>query len=324
MKFHETHYEEYVEKVEKSNIHEELEPFYKKLPSKLENFRNLILYGPVGTGKYSQALKIIKKYSPSDLKYEKKMNVMCEKGEFSYKLSDVHFEVDLMLLGCNSKVIWHELFSQIVEVVSVRREKMAIILCKNFHTIHSELLDIFYSYMQQYNHNNLAIQLRFILISEHISFLPLNIINHCYRVPIRRPKKQEYKRLGLKFNIEPKYVTNLKEIKSIQLLSHESDIGEDLYDKILTQLLSVINEESINYSHIRETLYDLLIYNLDIQEVIMGILDYYVEKDMLKKDNIDTIMSKMPVLLKQYNNNYRPIYHLESIFLTITNELQYT
>ena len=56
----------------------------------------------------------------------------------------------------------------------------------------------------------------------------------------------------------------------------------------------------------------------------MGILDYYVEKDMLKKDNIDTIMSKMPVLLKQYNNNYRPIYHLESIFLTITNELQYT
>ena len=324
MKFHETHYEEYVEKVEKSNIHEELEPFYEKLPSKLENFRNLILYGPVGTGKYSQALKIIKKYSPSDLKYEKKMNVMCEKGEFSYKLSDVHFEVDLMLLGCNSKVIWHELFSQIVEVVSVRREKMAIILCKNFHTIHSELLDIFYSYMQQYNHNNLAIQLRFILISEHISFLPLNIINHCYRVPVRRPKKQEYKRLGLKFNIEPKYVTNLKEIKSIQLLSHESDIGEDLYDKILTQLLSVINEESINYSHIRETLYDLLIYNLDIQEVIMGILDYYVEKDMLKKDNIDTIMSKMPVLLKQYNNNYRPIYHLESIFLTITNELQYT
>ncbi len=43
MKFHETHYEEYVEKVEKSNIHEELEHFYKKLPSKLENFRNLIL-----------------------------------------------------------------------------------------------------------------------------------------------------------------------------------------------------------------------------------------------------------------------------------------
>ena len=323
MKFHETHYEEYVEKVEKSNIHEELEPFYKKLPNKLENFRNLILYGPMGTGKYSQALKIINKYSPSDLKYEKKMNVTCEKGEFSYKLSDIHFEVDLMLLGCNSKVIWHELFSQIVEVVSLKREKMAIILCKNFHTIHSELLDIFYSYMQQYNHNNLAIQLRFILTCEHISFLPLNIINHCYRVPVKRPKKQEYKKLGLKFNIDPKHITNLKEIKSLGLLPNENNINEDLHDKILTQLLSIMNTQNINYSQIRETLYDLLIYNLDIQEIIMGILDYYIEKDMLETQNIDIIMDKMHILLKQYNNNYRPIYHLESIFLTITNELRY-
>ena len=33
------------------------------------------------------------------------------------------------------------------------------------------------------------------------------------------------------------------------------------------------------------------------------------------------INSEVLYYLKQYNNNYRPIYHLENIFLTITNEL---
>ena len=71
MKFHETHYEDYIEKVKEYNIHNELLPFYKNLPSNIDQFRNLILFGPTGTGKYSQALKIIEKYSPSNLKYEK-------------------------------------------------------------------------------------------------------------------------------------------------------------------------------------------------------------------------------------------------------------
>ena len=321
MKFHETHYEDYIEKVKEHNIHSELLPFYKSLPSKIEHFRNLILFGATGTGKYSQALKIIEKYSPSHLKYEKMMTIVSEKGEFSYKLSDIHFEVDLMLLGCHSKIIWHDLFGQIVEVVSLKKEKMGIILCKNFHGIHSELLEIFYSYMQQYNHNNLAIQLRFILLSEHISFLPINIINHCYVVPIMRPKKEHYKKLGLKMNIEEKNITNLKEIQSLKPLKSIDNIQEDLFDKIRNKLFELMASEKMRYYELRENLYDLLIYNLDVQEIIMSILFEMVDNGKIKNGSLRKVLDKLPLLLKQYNNNYRPIYHLENIFLTITNEI---
>lgn len=321
MKFHETHYEEYVQKVKTHNIHNELTPFYRNLPSNIEQFRNIMLHGPSGTGKYSQALHIIEKYSPSKLKYEKMMTVISEKGEVSYKISDIHFEVDLMLLGCHSKVIWHELFGQIVEVVSLKKEKMGIILCKNFHCIHSELLEIFYSYMQQYNHNNLAIQLRFILLTEHISFLPINIINHCYILPVMRPKKEHYKKMGLKMDIEEKNILNLKEIKSLKNVKDEEELQEDLFDKLHTQLLEIMVLEDTNYYTFRELLYDLLIYNVDVHEMVTTILFELVQTKQINSESLTKILNKLPNLLKQYNNNYRPIYHLENIFLSITNEL---
>jgi hypothetical protein len=280
-----------------------------------------MLYGPGGTGKYSQALHIIEKYSPSKLKYEKMMTVISEKGEVSYKISDIHFEVDLMLLGCHSKVIWHELFGQIVEVVSLKKEKMGIILCKNFHCIHSELMEIFYSYMQQYNHNNLAIQLRFILLTEHISFLPINIINHCYILPVMRPKKEHYKKMGLKMDIEEKNILNLKEIKSLKNVKDEEELQEDLFDKLQTQLIEMMALENMNYYTFRELLYDLLIYNVDVHEMVTTILFELVQTKQINSESLTKILNKLPNLLKQYNNNYRPIYHLENIFLSITNEL---
>ena len=42
------------------------------IPEKLENLNNIIINGAEGTGKYTKALKIISKYSPSTLKYTKK------------------------------------------------------------------------------------------------------------------------------------------------------------------------------------------------------------------------------------------------------------
>ena len=71
-----------------------------------------------------------------------------------FKVSDIHFEIDMELLGCNSKVLFNNLFYHIIEIISMRQSKFGIILCKNFHKIHSELLDIFFTYMQSLIHKN--------------------------------------------------------------------------------------------------------------------------------------------------------------------------
>ena len=75
-----------------------------KLYNNIENISHLIFYGPSGIGKYTQALSFIKQYSPSNLKYERKINInLSAKKEYFFKVSDIHIEVDMELLGVMQK-----------------------------------------------------------------------------------------------------------------------------------------------------------------------------------------------------------------------------
>ena len=56
MKFLDTHFEDYLQSNAKNNMHTKLDPFIKALPEKLEDFKNIIIYGAPGVGKYSQML----------------------------------------------------------------------------------------------------------------------------------------------------------------------------------------------------------------------------------------------------------------------------
>ena len=119
----------------------------------------------------------LKSYSPSNLKYDKRITISTEKQNYTYQISDIHYEIDMQLLGCHSKLLWHEIFYQIVDIITMKSDKIGFIVCSNFHHIHNELLEIFYSYMQQYSNINSHIKIYFIIISENISFLPNNILN---------------------------------------------------------------------------------------------------------------------------------------------------
>ena len=57
MKFLQSRFEEYILANEKYNIHPELEGIYNYKTQNLKQKRNLIFYGPTGTGKYTQVLK---------------------------------------------------------------------------------------------------------------------------------------------------------------------------------------------------------------------------------------------------------------------------
>ena len=75
----------------------------------------------------------------------------------------------------------------------------------------------------------------------------------------------------------------------------------------------------INLSEFRELLYDILIYNLDFIEVLWSIISYYVQEGKISENKTNDILSNIYGQIKQYNNNYRPIYHLENILLNIVN-----
>ena len=110
MKYYETSYEDYIQSVEKYNLH----PYIEKQFLTMKELCNIIFYGASGIGKYSQVLNFLKSYSPSNLKYDKRITISTEKQNYTYQISDIHYEIDMQLLGCHSKLLWHEIFYQII------------------------------------------------------------------------------------------------------------------------------------------------------------------------------------------------------------------
>lgn len=358
MKYYETSFDEYIQSAEKYNIHPELNETFMKFPQNISQLENTIIYGPSGVGKYTQMLLALKKYSPSHMKYDKKITVATDKQEYIYRISDIHYEIDMALLGCNSKTLWHEIFFQIVDIISVKQDKIGIIVCKNFHQIHSELLDIFYSYMQQYNHSHTNIIVKFFIITEHVSFIPASILNVCHTIKIQRPDAVHYKHIHYTrsnhiFPVKPenfverithyknKYdspptviinqldkisssnILNMKETRQLDLYDkYSSTLPEDIFnivcDKIIADMYAIDNS---SFMELRESLYNILTYNLDATECIWYILSHFILSDELTDDDMSQILDRMFKFLKYYNNNYRPIYHLESILFYIINKI---
>ena len=265
MKFFETHYDEYLNALKCVNLHPKLEKVFSHFPKSVDKLGNLIFYGPSGVGKYSQMLYSIKKYSHSELKYEKKLSISFNKDMYYFKISDIHYEIDMSLLGCNSKLLWHDIYQQIVDIISTKPEKFGIIVCKEFHNIHSELLENFYSYMQDNNISNLNI--KYILITQEISFLPDNILDCCEVVNISRPTKKAYSNIINKQPIKIESITNIKNlhINNYELMYPHKIICE----KIIKEMISV---NTLKFQKFRDYLYDMFIYNLDITECIWFIL----------------------------------------------------
>jgi hypothetical protein len=281
----------------------------------------------------------------------------------------------MSLLGCNSKILWHEIFLQIVDIISVKSNKMGIILCKYFHNIHTELLEIFYSYIQQYNYPQSIIQLKFILLTEHISFIPNNILNCCKIISVKRPSKEHYMKIAemnfikpsdntsssnasssplsngfLKYitynkdsymkpnmlsnavtqqlieNINMSDITNCKELKTFSLIRETSgEIPVDIFNIICNNLIHEMeNSNKILFTNFRDAIYDILIYNLEFTDCLWYILTHFIKKGALDANAITAILKKTHLFLKYYNNNYRPIYHLESILFFIILRIKNT
>ena len=251
MKFYETHFEDYCKSWDK--LHEnDMEHATKMIEFPNKTPQDLIVYGSSGVGKYTHVLSMLRPYSPSQLKHDKKIKASTDKQSYTYRISDIHYEVDMSLLGCNSKIIWHEIYSQIVDIVTIKPDKMGFIVCKNFHAIHIELLEIFYSYMQQhcygYEGKNREVQIYFILITEHVSFLPNTLLNHCHIVRVPRPSRQVISSFAqinkskegvdtILDTIDTENIINIKEIYSFSLITSPEKIPNDHFNMVCDTLI---------------------------------------------------------------------------------------
>ena len=362
MKYYETNFEEYIQSSQRYNLHPELEKTVAFFADSSIPFQNLILYGPSGVGKYTQALHIINNYSKSNLKYDKKISINTDKSEkkskskkdeanskkstvgskkndYIYRISDIHYEIDFATLGCNSKSVFFEIFFQIIDIISLKPNKSGIIVCKNFHMIYNELLEVFNSYIK---HPTFNISVHFIILTEHLSFIPDSILKSFIIVPVKRPDKSEYFQVTALQNRtifgnncpiqlgKPERVTLLENlngpvssesiinVKEMNILKRTREFPIDVFNIVTDTILQkILSPSSINIQQFRNDIYELLIYNTDITEVLFYILNYLIRNNILDAQKVNDILKRSFTFLKYYNNNYRPIYHLESMFFYI-------
>ena len=294
-----------IDEIKKKPLHK-IDKIKNNMPKNINDMSNLIIYGPSGIGKYSQMLYLIQQYSDSLLKYQNKITIEFNKENYYFKISDIHYEIDMNVLGCNSKSLWNTVFTNIVDIINTKDKKYGIIVCKNFHNINNELLNVFYSYLKYSN-----ITLKFILISEHISFINKNILNHFSIINLSRPSVYMYNKYYPNVTKE-----NIDSINSITNLIYNNFSLMNTNIKITNELIEYINNyENLDFLELREKIYNLLTYNINIESSVYYILEYYINNKKINNNNITNIIIKTCIFFQYYNNNYRPIFHLENFIL---------
>lgn len=252
-----------------------------------KTLQNLIIYGALGSNKYVTALKYIQQFSESKLEYDKKLILMMSKTEHIIKISDIHYEIDFQQIKYNSKILFNDIYNNIVNnIILYSKNNVGIILCKNFHDIDNELLEIFYSYMQKIINEKYKVY--FVLITESISFIPNNIKKICNKIYLNCVEKNK--------------------IDDKLLYSHYYT----LCDNIVIDIMSKTNHKK--FKTIRNNLYDILIYNYNVSNIFYDIICRLIEKDLLKAIDFKFIEETFKYYY-YYNNNYRPIFHLENYIL---------
>jgi hypothetical protein len=280
--------------LQEPSLHPNLDEF--PMPP-IEQFENVILYGPAGVGKYTQALRFLRKYSDHGLKYEKKVVIDHNDSLYVIKVTDVHFEVDMEQLGNASKPLWHEIYCHIKEISNCARNHH-IVLCKNFQKIDQELLEIFYSYMQD--------TLKFILLTDAVSFIPMAVTCRCKLIPVPRPILQDYVRCGA----SRMPVLSIKDATGEPVANPVHVFGDKLWPLML--------DPGTTISKLREELYVVLVYDLDVDEFMW----YLLKKSNLDEERTQILLSETANILQRYRCNYRPIYHLET-FVNVLSRLLY-
>ena len=114
-------------------------------------YMNYLIYGPSNTSKYETAKKICMEISPSKLNYSRKVELDINDNLYYFTITDVHIEIDFEILGKNSYNIWISFYNYMCEICI---NKKYYIICKNFHYIKCELLEIFHIFLRNKNINS--------------------------------------------------------------------------------------------------------------------------------------------------------------------------
>tara|TARA_A100001015_G_C15016040_1_gene725563 strand:- start:710 stop:1618 length:909 start_codon:yes stop_codon:yes gene_type:complete len=279
-----------------------------KFPDNFKDLPNIIIYGPPNSGKYYKAISILNQYRTTpDYLSQKKLELEINKSIEIFQSSEIHYEIDFSLLGTSAKSTWYSFYNHICDILMSKVNKTCVILIKNFHEIHEDLVHVFFSFMQK---NSDYITIKYILLSQQLYFLPDNITSRCSIVKCKAQKRNKIQNNQNYNNNFVYYDNHIEECR--RLISFMIDFKDTyIYKK---------KDSENQYKLLRDILYDILVKNYNIFCVLNYVSSKLIEMNVIIDH--EKLIQDIYYFFKHYNNNYRPIYHLEKISFNIIDNLK--
>lgn len=246
-----------------------------------EDLCNYIFYGAKGGHKYAAALNAVQKHCTTKLTKPRTLQIVYNKKVYIITMSDIHFEIDMEHISIGAKGLWIYVMQQIRDIILLRKNTLGYIICKNFHLVTNDVLELMHSYVSQQENTRMY----YILLTEAISFLPRILLSH--------------------FNVVRFHVKTKDDVQEI----YKSTIIKNIERHIC-----VYNpKKSLD---LRNSLYDIFTYNWNAQEAMGSLVLNLIER--LEGDDLDNACVKTNEFLTKYDASYRPILHLEKFALTLS------
>jgi len=273
---------------------------------------------------------LISKYSPSQLKYEKRIAVSYNKETFYSYMHDIEYVNLKFVIITDSVSFIPDNITHRCQIIHFKRPTMsAYNKCLFVVKPPTELVpEICIDYLKSAT-ENIIVKSAGGTAASLYKPLPLPVPVPSTSVPglglgpgpvfasqthsndIFQVIKKSPVRITSEFELHN--ITNIKSLKA--------NITELMvpHENICNQIIEIIKTPTIHlkFDVLRDLLYDLLIYDIDIQECIWFILEKLIQDGLLRREYMDDIMIKMFTFLQYFNNNYRPIYHLENFVLIL-------
>lgn len=197
-----------------------------------------------------------------------------------------------------------------------------------------------------------SVRLKYIILTEHVGFIPDNILHNCRIIHVPKPSLTNYNKccaINLEFDkirvknnsatatvatmiqtqtqMQTQIEKNVKDVINNKNHNNHSNGNVTLsyphpYEKICNDILEKLkNPNDLVFLSFRDMLYDILIYNYDLGECIWYILNNLIKTNYLQMDDLSDILINTYASLQYFNNNYRPIYHLENYMYNLISKI---
>ena len=272
----------------------------------------------------------------STIPHERVIPVETSKITYNMRISDIHYEIDIMVLGCNHRQLWDDIFVKIYDIVRSKpsEHRRGTIVVRGFQHVHTDLHDVFYGYMQRMRHDT-TVGVSFSIQTTGVSFIHRNILDACEHVNVVMRYGDMVGSGHPPINVQSSPLRksmSLSKMKGLIDRSGDGTLGNlisNIHEKSCDELIEFILEDHDQHTKgimfsVRDKLYNIMFLYLDIHKCMWYIVCRLSEEIAANDDTMFKMTDAYIQCFSGFNTNYRPIYHLERFVVCLLRIVHFT